>query len=167
MKTEKILTRVCYLVFSLGFILFLGSIFSFMVMNMSGEQPTVQSIYQQRLFVIQMIHFMTIPGLALIVAGDILLLSGKNRPFAKGWMWVVQIIIALLVVNSAFFIVPTATAVNKVALEQLKEDTIQKEYLMGKNKEDILGAINFLMAIGLLLVLIFSRLRHKAGINTK
>jgi hypothetical protein len=155
MKSTNGMTRVLYFTFSIGFILFLGSLFSFIVINLTGEEPTVSSIYWQRLFVKKMISVMTVPGLALIVISDVFLCLKKDCPFSKRWMLIAQIIIALLVINSAFFIIPTAYTVNEISLQQLNTGVFFDEYARLKSKEDIVGAVNFLMTIGLLLTIIF------------
>lgn len=154
MKTPNTITRIFYLIFSVGFILFLGSLFSFIVLNIISEEPTVVSTYWQRLFVEKMTKTITIPGLALIVIGVFLFLK-KEHPFSKRWMIIVQVLLALLIINTSVFVVPIVNTVNDLALEQLNSNVFLEEYTKLKMKEDMFGAVNILMTTGLLLIIIF------------
>lgn len=154
MKSISITTRLLYLILSIGFILFLGSLFSFIVLNIIGEEPTVTSAYWKRLFVAKMTNTITIPGLILIVIG-VLWVMIKDHPFLKRWAIAAQVLLALLTINTAFVVIPTVYAVNDLSLQQLCGNTFLDNYVILKTKEDMLGAFNMLMAIGLFLIVIF------------
>lgn len=154
MKSINITTRLLYLISSIGFILFLGSLFSFIILNFISEEPTVTSTYWQRLFVEKMTYTITISGLILIVIGTLGYLK-KDRPFSTIWAFAALILLVLLVLNTVFFVVPTVNVVNNLALQQLHSNVFLDEYTVLKTKEDIFGAINILITIGLLFIIIF------------
>jgi len=136
------------LVLTLGFILSIGSIASFIVMNvLFGETSSIDSIYWQRLFVSKTTYFLIIPGVCLILASTIILTYNSSKKDI--WLIIVQILVVLIVLNS-IHITLLADKVTTIATYQKEILANIKEYVELKSREDVFGGVNLLMLLVLL-----------------
>ncbi len=144
--------KTYHLLSILGFILCLGSIFSFVVMNIAlGESPSVDSIYWQRLFVSKITFVLIIPGICLFLVAAIFLSWRYYGFFSNVWVLLVQLLVVLVVVNS-INIVLLAEKATAIAIHQKEIMQSIPEYIKIKSREDIFGGINMLILLATLMV---------------
>lgn len=135
-----------------GFIISLGSIFTFIVMNdVLGDSPSIDSIYWQRLFVSRITEVLILPGVGLIFTGTFILSWKQYGFFRNTWISILQILVVLIVINSVN-ITLLAGRVTEIAVRQWQTSVFSPEYINLKSAEDIFGAINVVMMITCLIV---------------
>ncbi|MGD8778838.1 MAG: hypothetical protein PVH88_07730 [Ignavibacteria bacterium] len=139
----------------LGFILCLGSIFSFIVMNIVlGKTPSIDPIYWQWLFVSGITKILIIPGISLVLIGTVLLSWKYYGFFTKEWVTIVQILFLFIITNSINIIL-LEEKVTAIAVHQKQIMASISEYIKLKSKKDIFGAVNMLMLLTSLIILIY------------
>jgi hypothetical protein len=151
-STNDFWYKTYYLVSILGFIFCLGSIFSFIVMNIVlGETPSIDSVYWQRLFVSKITEVLIIPGICLVLIAAILI-SWKYYGFlSNNWVILVQLLVVLIVINSINIILLSEKA-TEIAIHQKETMENIPEYLKNKSREDIFGGLNTLMLLATLII---------------
>lgn len=150
--------RTYHLLLILGFILCLGSIFSFIVMNIVfGETPSIESTYWQRLFVSEITNVLIIPGICLILISTILFSWKFYGFFSNIWVIIIQVLVVIIVINT-INITLMAEKATAIAIHQKVIMNSIPEYVKIKSREDIFGAINMLL---LLTYLIISQYKFK------
>jgi hypothetical protein len=138
-----------------GFILCLGSIFSFIAMNLvQGNSPSVDSIYLQRLFVSKITFDLIIPGIVLIVLGAVFLSWKQYGFFSNKWITIVQTLVILIIINSSN-VTLIADKVTAIAIHQHQIMTSLPEYVILKSKEDMFGGLNMVMLLACLIITIY------------
>jgi hypothetical protein len=138
-----------------GFILCLGSIFSFIAMNLvMGNSPSVDSIYLQRLFVSKITFVLIIPGIVLIVLGAVFLSWKQYGFFSNKWITIAQSLLILIIINSTN-ITLFADKVTAIAIKQKLTMTSIPEFILLKSKEDMFGALNLIMLLACLIIAIY------------
>ncbi len=154
-KETKFWIRVFRLISIIGFILCLGSIFTFIVMNVVlGNAPSIDSIYLQRLFVSGITSILIIPGVSFIFIGAIFLSWMQYGFFRNTWVTIAQILIVLIVLN-AINITLLAGKVTDMAIQQKQISAVIPEYMELKNWEDVFGALNIVMLLASLIIPFF------------
>ncbi len=153
MRSNIIITAAKILL-TIGFALCLGSIASFIAMNViNGEMPGIQFSYWQRTFVNPIMNFVTIPGMWLFLFSNILLFfTGKDKNSRTGL--ILLILSVLIFINGQFVIVPIAGIVNDLAIQQNSSSIILQEYASKKSAEDFAGGINMLLFLSHLVLYI-------------
>jgi hypothetical protein len=127
------LVKTFQLLAIVGFILCLGSIFTFIVMNIVlGGSPSIDSIYWQRLFVSKITFVLIIPGVILIVLGAFLLSWKRYGFFNNKWITIAQSLIILIIINSTNIIL-LSERVTIIAVQQQQIMTAIPEYFILKN----------------------------------
>jgi nitrogen fixation/metabolism regulation signal transduction histidine kinase len=146
------LVKTFRLVAIFGFILCLGSIFSFIIMNIVfGNSTSIDSIYWQRLFVSKITFVLIIPGIILIIMGAFILSWKLYGFFSNKWITIVQSLVILIIINSTN-ITLLADKVTAIAIHQQQIMTTLPEYVILKNKEDMFGALNMIMLLACLII---------------
>ena len=143
-----------------GFSLSLGSIVSFIAMNIiAGETPTTEFWYWQRKFVSAITNYVTLPGIWLFFLGNTswFLVLGKER---KKINYILVILPVLTILNAYMIIVPVAKKVNKAAVQQIQLPGFIKDFTFNKSIEDISGGINMLFLLSFLAVYFINRYRY-------
>ena len=139
----------------LGFILCLGSIFSFIVMNIVlGDAPSISSVYWQRLFVSKITAVLIIPGISLVVISTLLLSLKYYGFFSNIWVTITQILVVLIIINSVN-ITLLAEKVTAIAIHQKEIMADIPGYIKLKSKEDVFGAVNMLMLLTFLIISVY------------
>jgi len=146
------LVKTFQLIAIIGFILCLGSISAFIVMNIVlGDSPSIDSIYWQRLFVSKITFVLIIPGIILIVLSAVILSWKLHGFFNNKWITIAQSLIILIIINSTNIII-LADKVTAIAIHQQQIMTARPEYVILKSKEDMFGALNMIMLLGCLII---------------
>jgi hypothetical protein len=150
-------TKTSDLLLTLGFILSLGSIFSFIIMNaVLNNSASSEAIYWQRLFVSKMTQFLIMPGICLIIIGSVLYAIKRHNFFGDFITGTFHVLIIMIVINSINILLIEEKATAMVIYRKL---TIigDSEFLNMKRREDIFGGINVLMLLSALFIFIFKR----------
>lgn len=144
---QKIVIQTINLLAILGFILSLGSISCFIVMNIvNGSSTSIETMYWQRLFVSKVTYFLIIPGISLIVVCAFIRSLGLKKLRTHWWLTIVKVMIILIVINT-INITFIANKVTQLAILQHQTTTLIPEISSLKGKEDMFGGINMLMLL--------------------
>ncbi|MCW2285575.1 putative membrane protein [Rhodoblastus acidophilus] len=99
--------RACKFLHLLGLTLFLGSIFGHIVAGALAGAPGDASFLAARAQIVQATRLLTLPGLGLLLAsGAGMLAAARLSPLKIGWLAAHVGGAALILVNTAFVIVP-------------------------------------------------------------
>jgi len=146
-RNEARVIQTSRLISVTGFIISLGSIFTFIVMNdVLGDSPSIDSIYWQRLFVSRITKVLILPGVGLVFIGAFILSWKQYGFFRNSWTSILQILVVLIVFNSVN-ITLLADRVTELAVKQQQISAVIPEYMNLKGSEDIFGALNVIMMI--------------------
>ena len=148
LKITKLLTTV-------GYSLCLGSVASFIAMNIiAADSPTIEFLYWQRFFVNPIMNYITIPAIWLFLMGNLglFLVIKKDRSF---WNIVLLVLSFLILINGQFIIHPLATSVSGFAVQQFQTHQVITNFGRDKAMEDICGGINLLFLLSYLAAYIF------------
>ncbi len=142
----KIFFQISIAMTVVGFSLCLGSIASFIALNViAGETPTIEFWYWQRLFIDPIMYFVTIPGTWLFLLGNIgiyLRSKGKRKSIN-----IILLVLSFLLVLNGYWIQSVAKTVSSLAVEQLKTEGFIQAFSSNKSIEDICGGVNLLFLL--------------------
>lgn len=152
MEKKSQIIKTSQLIAIIGFILCLGSIFSFIVMNVAlGSSPTIESVYWQRLFVSKITDVLVLPGITIFVISAALL-SWKQYGFFTNWKVIVVQVFMVLIILNTFNITVIEKDATAIAIRQFQTMKEIPDYLVLKNKEDMFGAFNMIMLLACLII---------------
>lgn len=152
MEKKSHFIKTSQLIAIIGLILCLGSIFSFIVMNVVlGSSPTIESVYWQRLFVSKITEVLVLPGITTFIVGAVLL-SWKQFGFLTNWKVIVGQIFLVLIILNTVNITVIETDATAIAIRQFQAMKEIPGYLVLKNKEDMFGALNMIMLLACLII---------------
>ncbi len=151
------MSKIDSLLFIVGMVLALGSIATFIVMNVAvGSSSDATLIQHQRLFVTANARALTVPGVCLLFAATILSTSfWGHQPLADGWGLAQLVLACLIFINTMVFVRPLVTEVSQLADQGAAQGKLLESYLRRKKLEDRLGAVNFVMIMTTLLLAAF------------
>lgn len=129
-----------------GLILFLGSVFTFIVISASFTDATLQGIAFGRQIISTGTKFLTIPGIWLITLSGIFM-GYRKYSFKQRFVQVKLVLALLILLNTYFLIVPSAKEATELAVSSLVKGYLPLEYSDAYIKESIWGAVNVLLAI--------------------
>lgn len=145
------------LLFMVGMIFSLGSIATFIVMNLTvGSSSDALLIHHQRLFASAISRALTIPGVCMLFAAAILSTgSPEHQPFADGWGLAQLVLAALIFIVTIVFVRPLVTQVTQLARQGAAQGQSLESYIRRKRLEDRFGAVNFSLIVTALLLAVF------------
>ena len=146
-EQKKQIVVVSQILTIIGFSLCIGSIASFIAMNVITPKTTLDLDFThwQRYFAKPITNYVTVPGIWLFVTGNIGLYLFQ---FNKDNLNTAILIVAMLTfINGIFVIVPTARIVNRLAFEQAELARNVPLFLRKKMFEDSCGGINLFLLI--------------------
>lgn len=160
MKTQNTKVENWYrsyqLIAILGYILCLGSIFVFIVMNsVMGQEPSMGTLSLHRQFVTGISHVLIIPGIVFLFTGSSLISWQVYGFFSKRWVSVVQVSILLIIVNSICIVV-LGDKINNLVNAHSEISQMLTSYKPLKSREDIMGAVNLMLLLVSLIVPIYN-----------
>lgn len=158
---SKILFKTIKTTTAVGYSLCLGSIASFIAMDMiAGKKPTIEFWYWQRIFITPIMNFVTMPGIWLFLFGNIglFLATGKERKMTNILLLILPI---LLVINVQMNLSPVAKIINRLSVQQVQTSTFIKDFATKKNIEDIFGEVNLFILLVYLAVYSLSTSKPK------
>lgn len=145
------------LLFMVGMALSIGSIATFIVMNVVvGSSLDLTLIHHQRLFVAAISRALTIPGVCMLFASAILSTGfSEHQPFADEWSLAQLILAALILINTIVFVRPLVAQVTQLARQSAEQELSLESYVKRKKSEDRFGSVNFLLIVTTLLLVAF------------
>lgn len=145
------------LLFLVGMALSLGSIATFISMNVVvGSSLDLTLVHHQRLFIAAISRALTVPGVCMLFASAILSTGfSEHQPFADGWNFAQLVLAALILINTIVFIRPLVAQVTQLARRSAAQGQSLESYVKRKKLEDRFGAVNFLLIVTTLLLVAF------------
>ncbi len=158
---SKLFLRIAKSAMIIGYSLCVGSIASFIAMNMiSGTNPTIEFLYWQRIFINPIMNFVTMPGIWLFLIGNIIMfLILENKKKIKNL--VLLILSFLVVINGQMIIFPFAKKVSRLAVQQNQTSEFIQEFTTNKTIEDTFGGINLLFLLLYLVIYVLNTYKGK------
>ena len=149
--------RIDALLFIVGMVLSLGSIATFIVMNIAVDSSSGASLIRhQRFFVHASSRALTVPGVCLLLAAAILPSGFSGRHLLHNGPGLAQLVLASLIfINTIVFIRPLVAEVSQLAEQSSAQPHFMESYIRRKKLEDRLGAANLLMLVTKLLLAVF------------
>lgn len=135
------------LLHTVGLTMALGSILTFVVMNIVlGSSTDAALVYHQRLFISAISRALTIPGVCVLVGGGVLAVTaGGQRWLDNRWLLGLVVLEGAVFVNTLFFIAPLVNEVTALAKLGAEHGQMLGGYGARKTLEDRHGAANFIM----------------------
>lgn len=151
---DKIFITIALFMTIIGFSLSLGSIFSFIAMNVVAPQPLLPDdfVIWQRYFITSIMNYVTVPAMVLFLLGNGLFVFLKGAKKKTITLFLLSVIICI---NGLFFIVPTAYKANTYTIHKNYLEQHWNAYLIEKSLEDTLGGINMLLLLVYLFIVIY------------
>ena len=131
-----------------GLAVFLGSIPGHILLGRladgAGEPGQVTLLLQAKHLATAAL---TLPGLAVVVISGAVMLARIQPLLRNGWMRARLGLVALIVVNSAFLLLPPGAGIAWLADAATRGDTVPGQLAALDRRETILGAVNLLMIL--------------------
>jgi len=156
-RPENTMKNTAKLLHAIGLVLVLGSILTFVVMNMVvGSSTDAMLIYHQRLFVSAISRMLTIPGVWILVgAGSLRTVLGKYRLSDNRWLVAKLVLCTMILINTMFVVYPLVNHVTAIAKLSAVQGQLLDAYAPLKRLEDRYGMANFLMLVTAFLVAVY------------
>jgi hypothetical protein len=139
--------RFCKYLHLIGLTLFLGSIFGHIVAGALAGAPGDSAFLAARAQIVAATRLLTLPGLGLLIAsGAVMLISARTSPLQIGWLGAHVAGAALILVNTAAFVVPAGARALALAKAGEYGEALTRAILA----EDGFGAANVALALALI-----------------
>jgi len=137
-----------------GLILFLGSIFSFiLITNLAQNEPLSDLAFARRIISAGTTH-LTLPGLWLLAVTGLglgLLKYGAGSRFFR----IKLLLTALIVINAHLFVAPAVNRASSIAMESLAAGHLGSAYSSAFKREEMFGVTNVLLALATAVVAVW------------
>ena len=129
-----------------GLVIFLGSILTFIVISTLIENASLENIAFGRKVISTGTNALTLPGMwALAITG--VWMGYKRYGLHQRFFQIKLLLIALIVINAYFFVVPAVTLATELAVRSLAQGQLLPEYKAAYMQESIFGAVNVLLTV--------------------
>jgi hypothetical protein len=129
-----------------GLVIFLGSILTFIVISTLIEGANLERIAFGRKIISTGTTVLTLPGIWVLAITGIWM--GYKRYGLKQRLFQLKLLlIALIIVNAYFFVMPAVTSATDIATRSLAQGQLLPEYKTAYMQESIFGAINILLSV--------------------
>lgn len=135
----------------LGLVLFLGSIFTFIVASGVIRGADVLSISVGRRIISSGTDLLTVPALLLVVISGAWM-AWVGGGFASRFVRIKLAIGVLLLLNAVVFVVPAVHLATELAVQSVSSGQLLPGFSAAYMQEEIAGALNILLGIGALAV---------------
>ena len=128
----------------LGIILFLGSIFTFILVSALVQDKPLSDLAFGRQVIAAGMKMLTLPALWIILLSGILLGKGKWQ----GKYFQVKLALGLVILLNAHFVIADAVLhASRLAAGASVTGVLSPDYLLAYTKESVMGAVNVLLAL--------------------
>ena len=134
-----------------------GSALAFAALNQGARVQDGAFFYWQRYFVDNIVATATLPGIALLVGGSLLLCLAEIR---KKHLLLLTVSVAA---NSLLFILPASHQASTLAFQSARPVAVSAAFTAAKNTEDRHGAVNGVLLLVYLAVFFARTGRRKAA----
>ena len=129
-----------------GLVIFLGSIFTFILISTLIENASLENISFGRQIISRGTKVLTIPGMLTIAISGLWL--GYIRYGLRHRFFLIKaLLISVILINTTLFILPAVNSATDIAIKSLEEGVILSEYKPAYMKESMFGALNVFIAI--------------------
>jgi uncharacterized membrane protein len=129
-----------------GLVIFLGSIFTFIVVSTLTQGASLENIAFARVIISKGTNALTLPGMWLLAVTGIFL-GYKRYGLNNRFFQLKMLFIVLIILNAHFLIVPAADSASEIASRSVQAGQLLAEYSAAYMRETIFGAANILLAI--------------------
>lgn len=136
-----------------------GSALAFAALNQGARVQDGAFFYWQRYFVDNIVATATLPGIALLVGGSLLLCLAEIR---KKHLLLLVVSLAVAA-NSLLFILPASHQASALAFQSARPVAVSAAFTAAKNTEDRHGAVNGVLLVVYLAVFFARAGGRKAG----
>lgn len=140
------MNRTLKLAHLVGLVLFLGSIFTFIVVSALVDGASLENLAFGRRIISRGTVVLTLPGLWLMVITG-LWMGYRRYGFASRFVQIKLALAILIVLNAHLVIVPAADHATTLAEISRASDQLLPEYHAAYLRETVFGAVNVLLAI--------------------
>ncbi len=129
-----------------GLVLFLGSIFTFIVVSSLTKGASLENLVFGRQIISAGTVSLTLPGMWLVAITGVLM-AYRQYGFSVRFSQLKLLLTALIILNAYFFILPAEKAATGLARQSLAQGLLSPEYEAAYIRESIFGAANVVFII--------------------
>lgn len=129
-----------------GLVIFLGSILTFIVISALIEGASLENIAFGRKIISTGTNALTLPGMWVLAITGVWM-GLKHYGLRQRFFQIKLLLIALVVINAHFFVVPAVTSATEIAVRSLAQGQLLSEYKVAYMRESIFGAVNVLLTV--------------------
>jgi hypothetical protein len=130
-----------------GLILFLGSIFNFLLISILTKDNSLENLVFARQIISKGTLFLTLPGMWLIAGTGAIMTLQSYDFIERRWLNLKHLIIVLVIMNAHFVIVPAAETALEIAENSLRQGVLLSDYERAYMRESIWSGINVILVI--------------------
>lgn len=140
------IARIVRLIHILGFVFFLGSISTFILISVLSSETTVANLAYGRKIISTGTQLLTIPGIWMLTISGMVVgfLQGALRERFLLWK---MLLVALILGNTYLFIAPAVHSATELAAQSVEHGSLLAAYTTAYNQESVFGGINILLAL--------------------
>ena len=139
----------------LGLILFLGSIFLYILISGLTSHSSLENLVFSRQIIRTGTLFLTIPGLGLVVLSGLIMTTKYYGFFKHRWLTIKQFLMLTILLNSKFLVLPAIEEALRLAKLSQETGFLLPEYQAAYQQEAIFGGINVMLSIVSMVVAIW------------
>ncbi|MBI5643807.1 MAG: hypothetical protein HY954_10080 [Deltaproteobacteria bacterium] len=130
-----------------GMIMFLGSIFTYIVISsLAGKEGLAELVFAREIIKTGT-NFLTIPGLWLTIISGIVMAGTKYSLFGHRWLYIKLFLSLLIVLNTYFIIGPAINGALAASKDSLAANEISEAFHAAYMRESVAGAFNVIFAV--------------------
>ena len=141
------MTRPTRFLHHLGLALFLGSICTFAVASGVPRPGDLAALLVARQIISAGTHFLTLPGLALLLFSGLALAAVDHGRLKQTWVRVMLVVAILVVGNAALVVLPSVALATSLAAASVQAGSLVEGYEKAYLTESVAGSINVLLAL--------------------
>lgn len=131
----------------LGLVLFLGSIFTYVLISMLVKSGSLEDLVFGRQIIRTGTLYLTLPGMWLAVLTGLLMAERGKGILRERWLTLKGVLALIVVLNAHLLIVPATGDALAWAKESLVRGKVLPEYTAAYFRESVAGAFNVLLIL--------------------
>jgi hypothetical protein len=141
-----IMSRVLKLVHLGGFVISLGSIFTFIVISAVMEGASLENIAFGRKIISTGTNVLALPGIWVLAVTGVWM-GYKCHGLKQRFFQLKLLIVILVLINGYFFVIPLVTSATELATQSLAHGQLLPTYKSMYVQESIVGTLNIILII--------------------